>query len=87
METELIDLRKCVLAENVTVVPNPVLGGYHDITFDWLCANCGEYHHGRELGCRPGFDRMGTTLNCGWCWIRMPWAKLQQHMTVPSLNE
>jgi hypothetical protein len=69
-----IDLHKCVLAENVTRVPSPVKG-YWDITFDWLCPNCGQYHHGTEWHCRGDFDRMGTTLNCGWCYIRMPWAK------------
>jgi hypothetical protein len=69
--TEKRDLSKYVLAEHVAVTAN---GGSWDVTFNWLCPNCSQYHHGREFGCNRGFEALFTTLACGECYVRMPWA-------------
>jgi hypothetical protein len=68
------DLSKYVLAQNVSITAMTHTDYWH-VTFDWLCPNCGQFHHATEYGCHPGFECMMTTLDCGVCYIRMPWAR------------
>jgi hypothetical protein len=87
-DSKMPDLSNYVLAENVTVTRTG--GNFWDVTFDWLCPNCRQSHHGTEFGCHPSFQAIFTTLDCGQCYVRMPWARtpvpnVGKHRTHRSL--
>lgn len=71
------DLRKCVLAENITTSPYTAGSDLLYVTFDFICPNCGKRHWAKEGGIRPDFVRdlssVGFQLSCGWVSIRFPW--------------
>jgi predicted RNA-binding Zn-ribbon protein involved in translation (DUF1610 family) len=67
------ELRKSVLAENVKTEPSSYEGQI-EVTFDFLCPNCGSRHWAKEIA-RRLFSTFGGTLRCGQVVVRMPWAK------------
>ena len=82
-------LRDAVLAENIEIHQNKIgqeeFPGMVDITFDFLCRNCGKRHWATEIGCRPAISVMGISLKCGWVSIRMPWANTPPAMQRVSM--
>lgn len=68
------ELRKFVLAENVEVFrPRPDVA---EVTFDFLCPNCGKRHWATEIDSNSSlFQTVGWTLPCGVVNVRMPWAQ------------
>jgi len=66
-----------VLAENISVVPEPSLPGKWNLEFDWLCPNCGERHWARELWCSRLISYVNYGLDCGEVKVRFPWARTQ----------
>ena len=64
-----------VLAENISVVPEPSLPGKWNIEFDWLCPRCGERHWARELWCSRLISCVNYGLDCGEVRIRFPWTR------------
>jgi hypothetical protein len=69
------DLRKAVLAEHVEVRPTERFPEMADVTFDFLCTNCGKRHWATEIACSPVISVVGWKLACGWVSVRMPWAR------------
>jgi len=72
VDTDKDDLRGYVLAENVIVQPTDT---WTEVTFDFLCPNCGKRHWAKEFDTNPVFSTVGWALRCGWVSIRMPWAQ------------
>jgi hypothetical protein len=68
------DLRNTVLAENITIRKAQVQG-FFEVSFDFLCPNCGRRHWATEFAIKPLFSTVGWTLLCGVVNIRMPWAQ------------
>jgi predicted RNA-binding Zn-ribbon protein involved in translation (DUF1610 family) len=67
----MTDLRKTVLAENVIVKQS---GTMSEITFDFLCPNCGRRHGAKEITSGRDFSVVNWLLKCGRVSVRMPWA-------------
>src|SRR5207245_353936 len=73
-DTSHVDLRTTVLAESVEVKKSE--SGSLEITFDFLCPNCGKRHWANELRFtdRP-LSFLSYQLACGRVKVRLPWAK------------
>lgn len=75
VDTSDEDLRTAVLAEHVKV-DRTGDGNFLavEVTFDFLCPNCGKRHWATELDNNPVFSTVGWQLACGAVTVRMPWA-------------
>jgi hypothetical protein len=74
-EDELI--RKAVLAENVQV--SHPYQRLVEVTFDFLCPNCGHRHWATEIDSSSDlFQTVGWALECGVVNVRMPWVKIAE---------
>jgi hypothetical protein len=64
-------LKDAALAENIEI---SVRDEHADVTFDFICPNCGKRHWATESDTLNGlFSGVGWTLACGRVGVRMPW--------------